>query len=204
MTARYAAACGAREVHGLDVARLAEASARGVRAIQFDLNGRERLPYADRSFDLVTCLETLEHLVEPDRIVAEAFRILRPGGTLVVDVPRLDSWMTIVLLLLGRQPSGVECSLRRRYGAMNRDSVLTGHVSYFTRRAFREMLEVAGFRLDGESGAGMGRGYRADRHRRGLRVGAVEGLASWINDRLPLRKDFLIVRATRPAGDPPA
>jgi hypothetical protein len=81
---------------------------------------------------------------------------------------------------------------------MNRESVLTGHVSYFTRRAFRGMLQANGFELDGEAAAGMGRGYIADRRRRGLRVGLVEGMAMWINDRLPFRKDFLILRGRRP------
>lgn len=198
MTLRYAGRCAAREIHGIDVARVDEAAGRGVRAVRFDLNGGEPLPYEDRSFDLVTCLETLEHLTDPERIVAETFRILKPGGVFVADVPRLDSWMTLLLLTLGYQPSGVECSLRRRYGAMNRESVITGHVSYFTRRAFREMLEAAGFRLDGEAAAGMGRGYIADRRRRGLRVGLAETVGMWINDRLPFRKDFLILRGRRP------
>jgi ubiquinone/menaquinone biosynthesis C-methylase UbiE len=44
------------------------------------------LPYPDEHFDLVTCISTLEHLTEPDRIQAgsELMRVLRPGGLLIL------------------------------------------------------------------------------------------------------------------------
>jgi SAM-dependent methyltransferase len=43
------------------------------------------LPFADRSVDVVTCLEVLEHLEAPERAVAELARICR--GRCVVSVP---------------------------------------------------------------------------------------------------------------------
>lgn len=47
------------------------------------------LPIREESVDAVVMSQLLEHLTEPDRAVAEAHRVLRPGGTLVGSVPFL-------------------------------------------------------------------------------------------------------------------
>ena len=49
----------------------------------------ESLPFADASVDVVALLEVLEHLPDPGRCMAEAARILKPGGTLLLSVPFL-------------------------------------------------------------------------------------------------------------------
>lgn len=42
----------------------------------------EDLPFGDRTFDIVTCRIAPHHFPTPDRFVAEASRVLRPGGRL--------------------------------------------------------------------------------------------------------------------------
>lgn len=44
----------------------------------------EKLPFADKSFDLVLCLETLEHAEKPWIVCAEIERVLKPNGIAVV------------------------------------------------------------------------------------------------------------------------
>ena len=46
-------------------------------------------PFADESFDLVLCFETVEHFPDPGRIIAELGRLTRPGGLLVVTTPNV-------------------------------------------------------------------------------------------------------------------
>ena len=46
-----------------------------------------RLPLERGQFDHVTMLAVLEHLSEPARVLAEAYRILRPHGTLILTWP---------------------------------------------------------------------------------------------------------------------
>lgn len=50
-----------------------------------DLN--ESLPLPVASFDHVVSFEVLEHLREPQNMLAEAFRILKPGGTITISAP---------------------------------------------------------------------------------------------------------------------
>jgi SAM-dependent methyltransferase len=52
----------------------------------------ERWPVAPRSVDLVLATETLEHVPRPHEFLAEARRVLRPGGRLVLTVPFSARW----------------------------------------------------------------------------------------------------------------
>lgn len=47
----------------------------------------EALPFADRSFGLVTMFDVLEHVGPEDRFLTEVRRVLRPGGLLLASVP---------------------------------------------------------------------------------------------------------------------
>ncbi len=46
-----------------------------------------KLPFPDASFDTYASFETLEHIDYPERFFAEASRVLRPGGKMLVSVP---------------------------------------------------------------------------------------------------------------------
>jgi ubiquinone/menaquinone biosynthesis C-methylase UbiE len=51
------------------------------------LGNAERLPFADETFDLVTCSETLEQVETPIRALQEMARVLKPGGRLLLSAP---------------------------------------------------------------------------------------------------------------------
>ena len=46
-----------------------------------------RLPFDDKSFDHVLCVEVLEHVPNPESMLSDIHRVLRPGGSLVLTVP---------------------------------------------------------------------------------------------------------------------
>jgi SAM-dependent methyltransferase len=48
-----------------------------------------RLPFVAGAFDHVLSTQTLEHLADPGAFLAEACRVLRPGGTLLLTAPML-------------------------------------------------------------------------------------------------------------------
>ena len=49
-----------------------------------DLNRDPRLPFADASFDAVTCCVSIDYLVRPVEVLREVGRVLRPEGVVVI------------------------------------------------------------------------------------------------------------------------
>ena len=47
----------------------------------------EELPFADESFDLVTCQTLLIHVADPRAVIAEMLRVTKPGGLVVASEP---------------------------------------------------------------------------------------------------------------------
>jgi SAM-dependent methyltransferase len=47
----------------------------------------EQIPLASAQFDLVICTQVLEYVSEPGAVIAEIYRVLKPGGCLVLSVP---------------------------------------------------------------------------------------------------------------------
>lgn len=48
------------------------------------------LSFSASSFDAVVCTQVLEHVREPSQVLAEIYRVLKPGGTLFLSAPQ--SW----------------------------------------------------------------------------------------------------------------
>ena len=89
------------------------------------------LPFPDGEFDRVVAAEILEHIPEDTAAIAELVRVLRPGGTVAVTVPR---WM----------PERVCWALSDAYHANE-----GGHVRIYTRRGLVAKLEAAGLVHEG-------------------------------------------------------
>jgi SAM-dependent methyltransferase len=101
LTKAYAAG---NEIVGVDADReaLAAAAELGIETRWADLD--EPLDFEDASFDVVVAGELLEHLRDPHRVVDDAWRVLRPGGTFVASVPNAYRLKNRVRFLLGGSP----------------------------------------------------------------------------------------------------
>ena len=79
-----------RIVTGADINEgyLDQAKARGCAAsfIRLDFDC-EPMPFPNDELDMIVCYETIEHLNYPQKLLAEFFRILRPGGKLLLSFP---------------------------------------------------------------------------------------------------------------------
>lgn len=123
---------------GVDVSALAVEEARelGFQAQRIDDAGR--LPFKDGSFEVVLCIEVLEHLFSPLDALREMGRVLRPGGLLIVTVPNVAYWRRrLDLALLGRwNPLGDDRAVSEPW----RDP----HIRFFNPGSMRRMIAATG------------------------------------------------------------
>ena len=90
-----------------------------------------RLPFPDATFDRVICAEVLEHVPDDRAAMAEIARVLRPGGTAAVTVPRF--WPELMCWALSDEYHLVE----------------GGHVRIYRLGELRRRLQAAGLRPAG-------------------------------------------------------
>lgn len=79
---------GATYVAGVDLStRAIEACRRRWPDGTFEVSPAESLPFADGTFDLVTCMGSLEHFVDKKKALEEMIRVARPDARFVLLVP---------------------------------------------------------------------------------------------------------------------
>lgn len=90
---------------GVDLSEtaLAVAAEHGVEPVRADVAA---LPFDDERFDVVVAGEILEHVEDPEVVVAEALRVLRPGGTLVIDTINATLAARVTLVTIGERLKG--------------------------------------------------------------------------------------------------
>lgn len=113
----------------VDISTTALKKGRGFRV----LADAYHLPFKQKVFSGVYCLELLEHLFFPRKCLREIKRVLRTDGYLVVSVPNFSEPYNRILVLLGRPPAHIGCDER------------FAHIRVFTPRTIKEILTEEGF-----------------------------------------------------------
>ena len=80
------------------------------------------LPFADGTFDVVVCAETLEHVRDLQLLLSELRRVLEPGGRLAITTPA-----------------------HRRF--IRAPDPLSPHIRFLTKRTLRTLLDQMGFEV---------------------------------------------------------
>jgi ubiquinone/menaquinone biosynthesis C-methylase UbiE len=88
------------------------------------------LPFADSTFELALCAETIEHVVDVQLLLSELRRVLRPGATLAVTTPANGRATAVKAAVLGLE---------------SQFHPLSPHLRFFTRRSLGRVLEALGF-----------------------------------------------------------
>ena len=128
---------GAREVVGVELHAGAAAQARKRldAVVQGDLAHLDLAQLGDEPFDAILASDVLEHLADPEAVLARALTHLRPGGAVVVSLPNVAHVVVFANLLMKRWP-------RRSSGIFDRT-----HLRFFAKRDMVRLLEGAGLRV---------------------------------------------------------
>jgi len=67
------------------------AERKGIHNVHFDVGDAAHLPYASETFDVTMFLDSMEHVHDPGQSLAEAHRVLKPEGTVLIAFPPYGS-----------------------------------------------------------------------------------------------------------------
>ncbi|MDA0261545.1 MAG: methyltransferase domain-containing protein, partial [Proteobacteria bacterium] len=136
-------------VHGVDITdRSIEISRR--RFSEMNLRGDftridgQRLPFEDCSFDVVTSMGVLHHVPDPNPLVSEACRVLKPGGEMIIMLYYRYSWQYQVLMRAKRLALSSHRGRSQAEAVNMVDGTENPLGRVYSRPAARALLERAG------------------------------------------------------------
>lgn len=99
-------------------------------------------------FNTIICLAILEHVYDIYSLVKELYRVLKPGGYVIAEVPNIAYLKYRIKLAFGFLPI---TSSPYNWDEIGWDG---GHIHYFTMRKFCELFEFQGFKVVKKTGSG--------------------------------------------------
>lgn len=90
------------------------------------------------SVDVITALDFIEHIIDPEKFARECFRLLKSGGEVFINTPNIRFWQHIEKLWVqGKFP----------HTSGDREVYHGGHLAFFTFSDIKEIFEGAGFTM---------------------------------------------------------
>lgn len=162
-TLKIADKVNTKNIYGVDIVeqRLKDAEGKGIRIIKADLN--ESLPFKDDFFDVIHADQVIEHIAFLDKFVSEIYRVLKPGGYVIIGTENGSSWHNIFASILGWQIfsltniSSKQCGIGNPLAIHRNENVDLDswiHKTIFNYRGIKEFFELYKFKDTTIMGAG--------------------------------------------------
>lgn len=128
----------AKNIYGIDndQQELKKSKQKGMITKLVDFNSK-KFPFKNNFFDVITCLDVIEHVIDPKFLLKEIYRVLKKNGILIISTPNIRfSDHMYQLVVKGIFP---KTSL---------DSALYdgGHIHFFTYNDMHILLKESGFK----------------------------------------------------------
>jgi len=119
----------------LDISKknLEAAASKGCTGILADVD-KQGIPVVEQ-FNVITALDFIEHIIDPENFARECYRCLKTGGEVFINTPNIQYWEHIEHLVHGRFP----------HTSGDREVYHGGHLAFFTYLDLCEIFENAGF-----------------------------------------------------------
>ena len=147
-----------QELYGMDISpsRLQEAKIKIEKHYPLDIskfkfiegNADNSLPFPDNYFDTIICVAVIEHVYDIFFLVREMYRVLKPDGYVIAEVPNIAYFKHRISLLFGKLPV---TSSPYDWQDIGWDG---GHIHYFTMNKFCWVFKQQGFKIEYKTGSG--------------------------------------------------
>jgi SAM-dependent methyltransferase len=98
---------------------------------------------AGDGFDVIVAADVIEHLSRPGQVLRDMYRVLRPGGQVLLSVPNFAHWYPRIRVAAGL------------FGYDRRGILDETHLRFFTRATLRRLVRASGFDILEEQATGL-------------------------------------------------
>ncbi|MBI2106991.1 class I SAM-dependent methyltransferase [Candidatus Woesearchaeota archaeon] len=119
-----------KNYYGVDISKTALSQIKDKKVNMRVVNiNEEKLPFQDNFFDYVVCLDVIEHVFDPIKLIEEIFRVTKKEGFVIISTPNIRYYKHILKLIFGRFPKT----------SGDPEHYDGGHLHYFT---YKDIIEI--------------------------------------------------------------
>ncbi len=124
-------------VYGCDISRQAiDVAKRADDGVSYAVSESEKTIYQDENFSNIFVFDVLEHVYKPTEVLQELARILKNNGTLFLQVPCENDWLSLWYWL---DKMGLKKEITKKFA---------GHVNFWSRQELEKLVKATGFKIE--------------------------------------------------------